>query len=341
MSQRDSSSSSSSDSEGSRLPLLSASEVLERMSRQVPPIRQTYAAMYSSWFGGIVREPSLMVIPIDDHGFHRGDAVFEAIKCVDGRIYALDRHLERMKRSADAIHLKLPRSLEEMHRIAVETVRASGLRNCYLRYYASRGPGGFTQNPYDSIGAQIYLVITAFKAMPAEKYETGVAIMLSSIRVKEGIFATVKSCNYLPNVLMKKEAVDAGVDFSVSRDEHGWIAEGSTENFAIISKDGELVVPGFERTLKGVTASRLMELAERDLVPRGLLKGVRNGHLTEEDVLSAREAMMLGTTLDVLPVTTFGGRKIGEAGRVGPLCRELQKSLLADMVEGPLVTAID
>jgi hypothetical protein len=61
---------------------------------------------------------------------------------------------------------------------------------------------------------------------------------------------------------MKKEAVDAGIDFTVSKDEHGYLAEGSTENFAIVSASGELWVPGFERTLKGVTASRIMELAD-------------------------------------------------------------------------------
>jgi branched-subunit amino acid aminotransferase/4-amino-4-deoxychorismate lyase len=322
-----------------QLPLLTADEVFARLRKsEVPAIRKSYGAMYSSWFGGIVRDPQIMMIPIDDHGFHRGDAVFEAIKCIEGRIFALDRHLERMERSASRISLKLPRTLKELHEIAIETVRASELRDCLLRYYVSRGPGGFTTNPYDSLGAQVYLVITAFAPYSATKYESGVKVKMSEFTVKESFFATVKSCNYLPNVLMKKEAVDAGVDFTISRDEEGRLAEGSTENFAIINRDNEFIVPGFERTLKGITVSRMMELAE-STIKTGLIKAVRNGSITVEDVAEAREAMMVGTTLDILPVTEFAGRKVAD-GQVGPVCREFRRRLEADMIHGPLVTLL-
>ena len=60
--------------------------------------------------------------------------------------------------------------------------------------------------------------------------------MTSGIPVKIDYFATVKNCNYLPNVLMKKDAVERGVDFSVSLDENGFLAEGSTENVGIVTK---------------------------------------------------------------------------------------------------------
>jgi branched-chain amino acid aminotransferase len=325
------------------VPVLTADEVFARLAQsELPPIRKSYAAMYSTWFGGITggitKDPRAMMIPIDDHGFHRGDAVFEAIKCRDGRIYGLDRHLERMERSASRISLRLPRTLQELHEIALETVRVSGLRDCLLRYYVSRGPGGFTTNPYDSVGAQVYLVITAFAPYSAAKYESGVRAKISDFTVKEGFFATVKSCNYLPNVLMKKEAVDSGTDFTISRDEEGRLAEGSTENFAIINHQNEFVVPGFDRTLKGITVSRMMELAERT-VRTGLIQAVRNGPITREDVFVAREAMMVGTTLDVLPVTEFEGRPVAN-GKVGPVCREFKRLLEEDMIDGPLVTRV-
>ena len=59
-----------------------------------------YKAMYSSWIGGIITDPALMIVPVDDHIVHRGDGIFEAIKFVNRKIYGLDRHLQRLQRSS-------------------------------------------------------------------------------------------------------------------------------------------------------------------------------------------------------------------------------------------------
>lgn len=320
------------------IPQLSFDDVIQKLRQEPQAPRTSYLAMYSTWYGGIIRDPQLMMVPVDDHMVHRGDAVFEAVKCLDRKVYGLDRHLERLGTSARGIGLELPFSLREIRDIALETVRVTAAETCMLRLYVSRGPGGFTANPYESLASQVYLVVTKFNPPAQRSYETGVSVKISSIQVKEGFFATVKSCNYLPNVLMKKESVDSGVDFTLSQDERGYLAEGSTENFAVISERGELLVPGFERTLRGITATRVMELAHA-LVDSGVVTGVRNAHLSIGDVAQAREAMMLGTTLDVLPVTRFEGEPVGD-GKVGPVCKELLRVLREDMTSGPLVTDV-
>lgn len=322
-----------------RIRELSADEVLQKLKADSYSGRQTYHAMYSSWFDGVTKDPRLMMVPIDDHMVHRGDAVFEAIKCLNGRIYALDAHLERMLTSAGKIGLQSRWSLQDLRAMSVETARIGGANDFMLRLFLSRGPGSFTTNPYETLGSQLYVIMTSFKPLAAVKYENGVSLGLSGVQVKEGLFATVKSCNYLPNVMMKKEAIDRGLDYTVSRDENGFIAEGSTENFAIVSKSGELLVPGFERTLKGVTASRAMELAEHQLVPMGLIRGVRHERITVSDVIQAREAMMLGTSLDCLPVVSFEAQAIAD-GKVGAVCRELLRVMREDMAQGPLVTRL-
>ncbi len=311
------------------LKILKSQDVLENLTRH--PARK-YAAMYSSWFGGIVTDPNLMMIPIDDHGFHRGDAVFEAAKAVGGKIYALDRHLERMHVSASKIGIQMPSDLRD---IAIETTKASGLKDCILRYYVSRGPGGFTTNPYETQGSQTYLVITPLTPPSAAKYENGVTAKTSAVKIKEGFFSTVKSCNYLPNVMMKKEALDAGVDFTVSIDDHGVLAEGSTENFAIVTKDGRFLVPSFERTLRGITLIRAMELAKENSELKSLLNGVEQGSVTLKDVYEAREAMFLGTTLDCIACTQYDGRTIG-SGKRGEVAAAFQRALLNDIEQGPL-----
>lgn len=319
---------------------LSFDDVVERLKVEPHPSRRNYLAMFSSWFGGIVTMPEFMMVPIDDHIVHRGDGVFEAIKCVGRKIYALDRHLERLESSAHLIGMELPHPMKEIRAIVLETGRRSKVDDFLVRMFVSRGPGSFTPNPYDTLGSQLYVMITALKHPPQERYQKGVSAATSAIAVKEGFFATVKSCNYLPNVLMKKEAVDRGVDFVISNDEAGAFAEGSTENFAILTEDGWLAIPAFERTLKGVTAVRAMELANEKLVDEGLVKGARNQRIQLEDVSRAREAFVFGTTIDCLPITTFNGRKIGE-GVVGPVAKRLAEIFRADMASGPLIAPLD
>src|SRR4051794_6963354 len=53
------------------------------------------------WFNGAVLEdPTTPVVRVDDHGLTVGDGVFEAIKVLDSRPFALTRHLDRLGHSA-------------------------------------------------------------------------------------------------------------------------------------------------------------------------------------------------------------------------------------------------
>ncbi len=319
--------------------VLSRSDIFKQLEEiPVHPARQNYLAMFSSWFGGITREVPLMLVPIDDHVVHRGDGIFEAIKCLDGRIYTLERHLARLERSARFVQMALPYSRTEIIDIIKETIRVGGSRDCLIRLYVTRGPGGFTTNPYECLSTQMYVVITTLKALAEEKFRSGVIMATSQIPVKEGAFATVKSCNYLANVLMRKEAVDAGVDFTVSVDPDGHLAESSTENFAIVTTERELLVPSFTRTLHGITISRVLELAQ-PLLHTGELKKIAESRFTLEQAYAASEAMFIGTTLDVISAVKFDGHTIG-TGRPGPLARHFRELLLQDQKGGSEVIEV-
>ncbi|QLY27079.1 aminotransferase class IV [Bdellovibrio sp. KM01] len=315
--------------------LLTAEQARAKLADKNYPAQQTYLAMYSTWWDGIVTEPGMMVVPIDDHLVHRGDGVFEAIKVVNGRVFLYEEHLRRLENSAKLIGISLPMSLDKMKSIIAETVTAAGAKDALLRLYVSRGPGGFTTNPYDSISSQMYLVVTTLKLLPPEKYLQGVSIGKSAVPPKDPTLARIKSCNYLPNVLMKKESVDRGIDFTINVDEQGNFLEGSTENVVILDRDGFLVRPPLHQILKGTTMIRTFELAEK-LVQSGKIKGIKERSFTEDDVQSAKEVMMIGTTLDVLPVTAYEGVKIG-SGTQGPVAKELNELLREDMKSAVLI----
>jgi len=311
-------------------PILSFDTAIEQLTRLNE--KRNYYAMFSSLLGGIVTDPELMCIPADDHMVHRGDGVFEAIKCTHNRIYALDAHIDRLELSANQISLKLPFSKGDIRRLCCDTVRI-GLNYAradaaMLRLFVSRGPGSFTPNPYDTIGSQLYLIVTPYRSYPEEKYQTGVFAVTSQSEVKSTFFANIKSCNYLPNVLLKKESVDRNVEFAIGIDETGGVTEGPTENFAIVSSSGVLLVPSLERTLKGITTQRMLEFCP--MVKE--LSGFKIGKVTMEDLQTAKEAFMVGTTLDVLPVTKLNDILVNGTGEVGPVAKKLRELFLQDQL---------
>jgi len=297
--------------------------------------QEDYLVMYSSQWQGFTTDLDLMAVPFDDHLVHRGDGVFEVMRCVCGKVYQMEKHLERLGRSARAIALEFPPEYDNIRDIIRKLVILGGERDCVIRIVISRGAGSFNVNPYDCPSSCLYANVLRFKGMPDEYYSRGVALVTSSIPVKKSFFANIKSCNYLQNALMKKEAVDAGCEFSVALDEDGCLAEGSTENVGVLGEDNILRFPAFERTLSGITAGSILRLA-KELVSINLISDVKFAKITPHDAYQAKEIFLTGTSLDVLPVIKYD-KKLIDSGIPGPICSELSKLLWRDMISNKKV----
>jgi len=281
-----------------------------------------------------------MLIPIDDHLVHRGDGVFDVMRCVNGRIYQMESHLKRLEASARAISLNFPPEYKDIRDIIKQTILAGGDKECIIRTIISRGPGGYSTNPFECPSSQLYINIIRYHKLEEKDYREGVSVVLSKVPIKESFFATIKSCNYLQNVLMKMEAINAGYKYSVNIDDNGFLGEGSTENIGIVSEDNHVKIPSFEHTLAGTTAKRVMELADR-LAKDRIIKGVSFARISPEDVYRSREVMLMGTSINILPVINFNGKTIGN-GSPGPVYSKLSDLLWKDMHENKhLLTEIE
>lgn len=297
---------------------------------RLPRARRSFYSMYSSVTDCIVVDPSLMMVPVDDHMVHRGDGVFESFKCIDGSLYNLDDHLVRLERSCIALGIGFPMSVDEIASIVIQTVRAGGEHNALVRLLVSRGCGTMGVNPYACLKPELYIVVYESQRTDIGTFPQGVSVAMSKIPVKPGIFATVKTCNYLPNVLMKKEAVDLGVDFTVSLDENRNLAEGATENIGIVTRGKELFMPPPERVLAGTTAKRALEFAQQ-LKAERVLSTAEYHPISLGMIRSAAEVHIYGTTPNIVPVTTFEGNPVGD-GQPGPIARKLFEMLRQEMV---------
>jgi branched-chain amino acid aminotransferase len=311
-----------------------------RLAAKERPWQEDYLAMYSSQWPGFVTDSDLMTVPIDDHLVHRGDGVFDVMRCVKGKIYQMEAHLRRLERSAKSISLDLPSDYHQIRDIMKALILAGGEKDCVIRVILSRGPGSFTTNPYECPSSHLYMVVSRYHSLPEKAYQDGIPLVTSRIPIKKSYFATIKSCNYLPNVLMKMEAIQAGCKFSVALDEEGCLAEGSTENIGVVSSAGVLKFPGFEKTLAGITVKRIFELAEM-LAKEGAIQDVQFEKIPLKEAYLCSEVMLLGTSINILPVVSFDGRTVGK-GVPGPVYFELSSLLWKDMCENKdLLTSLD
>jgi branched-chain amino acid aminotransferase len=252
---------------------------------------------------------------------HRADGIFEAFKCVDGRVYCLNEHLERLKHSADSISLTLPPMISHIEDILREAYVLGGKVDFQGRICVSRGPGSFSVNPYESKGPELYVVTIKLKKIPPEVLKKGVSLATVPFPAKTE-FAGVKSVDYLHNALAKKAAIDQGAEYAVSFDRDGFLTEGPTENVVVVTKNRELLAPPWERILKGITLVRVLEKAQ-GLVSKGTLKWAGNRDIHRDELFDlAEEVFLTATTYDVLPVSTWDKRPIG-SGTSGPVASEL------------------
>jgi branched-subunit amino acid aminotransferase/4-amino-4-deoxychorismate lyase len=286
-------------------------------------------ALYSSLLGGIVTDPALMFVPADDHLVHRGDGVFETVRIVEGALYAMMPHAARLCASAAAIELAVPLTAEELTAATVATARAAGRRDALIRVIVARGPGGYGVSPYESKAPATYIAVYPVPAPFMTKHPGGARVRTSAVPLKPGVMATAKTCNYIPNALMKKEAVDAGVDFTITFDERGCLGEGATENMAIVGADGVLRTPAPERILAGITMTRCAALAAANPGAFGL-RGVEQGRISRAEVEAARELLIFGTSIEVVSVVEFDGRPVGD-GKPGPASVALGRAFATDM----------
>ena len=314
------------------LQMLGADEVLGnlRALRARQPVK--FSAFYSSQLGGIVTDPALMVIPFDDHMVHRGHGIFDTAGLVNGRIYDLEAHLDRFLGSAERSKLKLFGSREEMRDIIIRTTAVSGLRDGAIRYWLSSGPGSLELSPAAGAEPGFFVMIFGGLSYPARWYTEGLRVMTTTYPIKPPLYAITKATNYLPNVLMQMEAKEAGLDNGVFIDEAGFVGESSNMNVALVTQDGVLRHPKFERVLPGCTSLRLLDLA-RSLASRGVLNGVEVCDIPVADARAAREMVLLGSSVKVAPIVEWDGRPIGN-GKPGPIAKALLDLIEEDMRSG-------
>jgi branched-chain amino acid aminotransferase len=248
-------------------------------------------------------------ISVFDHGLLYGDGVFEGIRIYQGNIFRLDEHLERLEYSAKAILLKMPWTRAEISEAVCETCRRNKLSDGYIRLVVTRGVGDLGLSPWLCPVPSIFIIANKIALYPAEHYTSGLSIITVATRriSPAALPPTVKSLNYLNNILAKIEARQAGCLEAIMLNDQGYVAECTGDNIFIVHKGVILTPSASQGALKGITRSTIIAIAAELNIP------LQEANLTRYDVWNADECFLTGTAAEVIPVVKLDGREIGDA----------------------------
>jgi branched-chain amino acid aminotransferase len=281
-----------------------------------PIVARSVPAEGLVYVSGAFRPPAEATVNVFDHGLLYGDGIFEGIRAYNGRVFKLERHIERLFDSAKAIRLEIPHAPADVCDIVLETCRQNHITDGYIRLVVTRGPGDLGIDPRKCARAELIVIARPTLTMYAGG-STGIRVITSTFRRNspDTLSPSIKSLNYLNNILAKIEANDRGADEALMLDVHGYVSEATVDNLFIVTEHG-MVTPPTATNLKGITRETLIGLA----VSLGIR--VDEKPLTLFDVWTAREAFICGTGAEVVPVLSVDNRTIGD-GQVGPITRRI------------------
>lgn len=255
------------------------------------------------------------VVSVEDRGFQFGDGVYEVIRTYRGRPFAVDEHLTRLERSAQALQLSLGPSRAQWIVLIEEGLRLSGLPEAKIYLQITRGQAPRDHPFPPSLPPTTVLTFRELHPLDVSIRQAGVrAILLEDIRWGR---CDIKSVNLLANVLARQQAKDAGA-FEAILLRDGEVTEGSVSNVMVVRNGTIQTAPEGPRILSGVTRAKVLELAKKEGIP------VAETIFRREDLLGASEVFLTGTTVEVLPVVRVDGQVIGPAVP-GPIAQLLSR----------------
>lgn len=264
-------------------------------------------------------------ISVYDHGLLYGDGVFEGIRIYNGAPFLLDRHLDRLYDSAQAIHLAIPLSYTELRAAILESVSRDSRdvpgTSGYIRLVITRGVGDLGLDPGKCRVPSVIIIVDDISLYPDEYYETGISVISASVRraAADMVNPRIKSLNYLNNILAKIEARQSGAFEAVILNSHGCIAECTGDNLFIV-KNGVVYTPSLASgALSGITREFVISLVHEQTD-----REVRECALTQYDLYTADECFLTGSAAEIMPVVTADGRILGD-GTPGEITKKLEK----------------
>jgi branched-chain amino acid aminotransferase len=272
--------------------------------------------------GVLAHRDSAGVSPFDS-SVQGGDAVWEGLRLTNGRIFALDEHLARLRRSAHALAFGSVPSDAAITEQIRRTLAANGMRDgVHVRLTLTRGVKITSgMDPRLNAAGPTLIVLAEFKDPVYDA--SGIRLITASVRrpAPDCLDPKIHHNNLLPSILAKIEANVAGADDAVVLDHRGFVAETNATHLFLVRPSGtlgtlELATPTTASCPEGITRATVLRLAGE----AGL--ATEEGDYTLPQLYNAAEVFVTGTMGGLTPVVAVDGRTIGD-GTPGPVTKQL------------------
>lgn len=258
-------------------------------------------------------------VSVFDSVVQGGDAVWEGLRVYDGRIAALEGHLERLQNSAKTLSFQAVPSSNEVRDAIFQTLEANGMRDeAHIRLTLTRGEKVTSgMNPNFNQSGCTLIVLAEWK--PPVYSDNGIRVITASTRrnTPQCLDSKIHHNNLLNNILASIEANVASVDAAVMLDIQGFISETNDTNIFVV-KNGAVSTPHADSCLPGLTRKMILDICAENDIPAD----ERNLSLTE--LYTADEVFTSGTMGELTPILEADGRQIAD-GAVGEMTRRLQQ----------------
>jgi branched-chain amino acid aminotransferase len=276
------------------------------------------------WFNGTLVDWDDAQIHVLSHVVHYGSSVFEGLRVYNTlkgpACFRLQDHVNRIFDSAKVYRMPLPYSKAEVTNAVLETIRANGLKSCYVRPIAFRGYGSLGVDPTPCPVDFVVAVWEWGAYLGADALEKGAHVRIASwSRLAPNTMPSLAKvgANYMNSQLIKLEAMADGYSEGIGLDSQGYVSEASGENIFMV-KNGAMYTPSSGSSiLPGITRHSVITLA------RDLGYTVTQRPIPRESLYIADEVFFTGSAAEVTPIASIDHIPVGEGVR-GPMTKELQ-----------------
>ena len=258
------------------------------------------------------------MVSVFDSSVQGGDAVWEGLRVYNGRIAALDGHLQRLQNSAKALLFASIPSTDEVRDAIFKTLSANGMRDeSHIRLTLTRGEKITSgMNPRLNQSGCCLIVLAEWK--PPVYSDDGIRVITASTRrnTPQCLDSKIHHNNLLNNILASIEANVAGVDSAIMLDVDGFVSETNDTNLFIVNH-GEVLTPTADSCLPGLTRQMILDICKEQGIPAA------ERRLSMTEVYTADEVFTSGTMGELTPILEADGRVIGD-GKPGDMTKRLQ-----------------
>lgn len=277
-----------------------------------------------AWIDGSYCDLGEAKVFLEDRGYLFGDGVYEVARVYRGKTFFLGAHLERLQKSAAAIRISLPYSIDELEKIIQELLEKSGLGDGYIYIQLTRGRAKRDHLFPEQARPVLTMYVRELpEPVALEKLVPARCITLPDER---WLKCHIKSVNLLPNLLARQQAAEAGAQEAILYRSEKNVTEGTRSNVFAIIDDEVRTHPESNLILSGITRAIILSLCADLSLP------VSEKAFTLSELQKAGEVWITSTTMEVNPVSAIDGNVVG-SGTPGPFCCRIMEAFRAKIAE--------